>query len=260
MDLFSITEDQLFNVCLFLLLITGLFVFVLLFFVTAPYGRHTRKGWGPGIENKTAWVIMEAFPPIVFVCYFFFGTWKTGLMPVVFIGLWMIHYLYRAFLFPFLLRGRKIMPLSILLFGIIFNTVNAYTQGRYLFFLSPGIQKYSADWILTPQFITGAALFLTGFFLHVSSDSITRNLRRQGETEYKIPFGGMYRWISCPNYLGEIIQWAGWALLTWSIPGLLFAFWTAANLIPRAASNHKWYKKNFNDYPSERKAVIPFIL
>jgi len=241
------------------MLVTGMCVFGILFFIPAPYGRHNRKGWGPGIENKTAWVIMEAFPPVVFVIFFFMGTWKTGLMPNIFLGIWLIHYLYRAFLFPFLLRGKRTMPLSILLFGIIFNTVNAYTQGKYLFFLSPGNAKYSVDWILKPQFIIGAAFFFTGFFIHVSSDSITRNLREPGESEYKIPKGGMYNFISCPNYLGEIIQWTGWALLTWSLPGLLFAFWTVANLLPRAQSNHKWYKNTFNDYPRNRKAIFPFL-
>ena len=41
-------------------------VFVALFFVAAPYGRHTRKGWGYSVGNKLGWVLMEAPAPLVF--------------------------------------------------------------------------------------------------------------------------------------------------------------------------------------------------
>ena len=105
--------------------------------------------------------------------------------------------------------------------------------------------------------ITGLVLFLSGFILNRWADRVLHNLRKPGETAYKIPYGGFYRWISCPNYLGEIIEWAGWAVATWSLPGLAFAVWTCANLVPRARANHAWYKKHFADYPPERKALIP---
>jgi steroid 5-alpha-reductase/3-oxo-5-alpha-steroid 4-dehydrogenase 1 len=56
-----------------------------------------------------------------------------------------------------------------------------------------------------------------------------------------------------------MIQWCGWALLTWSGPGLAFALFTAANLAPRARSSHLWYRKTFADYPKERRALIPYV-
>jgi 3-oxo-5-alpha-steroid 4-dehydrogenase 1 len=67
----------------------------------------------------------------------------------------------------------------------------------------------------------------------------------------------MYRFISCPNYLGEIMIWTGWAIATWSLAGLSFLVWTMANLIPRARAHHCWYKEQFPDYPPERKALVP---
>ena len=70
----------------------------------------------------------------------------------------------------------------------------------------------------------------------------------------------MFRWVSCPNYFGEIVEWSAWALLTCSLPGLVFAIWTAANLIPRALAYHRWYREEFADYPASRKAVIPGLL
>ena len=88
---------------------------------------------------------------------------------------------------------------------------------------------------------------------------ILRDLRKPGETGYKVSNAWLYRWVSCPNYLGEIMQWVGWAVATWSLAGLAFAVWTAANLIPRARANHAWYQNTFIDYPAERKALLPRV-
>ena len=98
---------------------------------------------------------------------------------------------------------------------------------------------------------------MSRLFINRQSDAMLRNLREPGEEGYKIPQGGLYKWVSCPNYLGEIIQWAGWAVVTWSLPGLAFALWTVANLAPRAYSNHNWYQDHFLEYPPERKALVP---
>jgi len=92
------------------------------------------------------------------------------------------------------------------------------------------------------------------------SDNILLNLRKTPGNGYKIPYGGLFRWVSCPNFFGEIIEWSGFALMIWSPAGLAFAVWTAANLIPRALDHHKWYRENFPDYPQERKAVFPCLL
>ena len=103
-------------------------------------------------------------------------------------------------------------------------------------------------------------IFLAGMAVNVSSDNRLIALRRDNGADYKIPQGGLFRWISCPNYLGEIVEWCGWALATWSMAGLSFAAWSFGNLAPRAMSHHRWYHEQFPDYPEERKALIPFVL
>jgi protein-S-isoprenylcysteine O-methyltransferase Ste14 len=249
-------ELLFFNYLIVVSLVSGFVVCIVLFFIPAPYGRHVKKGWGLQIDNKVGWIVMESVSPLGFALLFFLGDWKEGFLPYLFLSLWLVHYLYRSLLFPLLIRGKKQMPLLIMVFAIVFNLMNSYLQGRHLYHFS---MPYSADWFLSAPFTVGIILFITGFVIHVSSDTITRRLREPGQKEYKIPHGGLYRWISSPNYLGEIIEWIGWAVLTWSIPGLVFAFWTAANLVPRAYSNHQWYVKTFPDYPRERKALIPRI-
>ena len=119
---------------------------------------------------------------------------------------------------------------------------------------------YTAAWITDPRLILGVALFFVGYYVNRRSDAMLAALRKPGESGYKIPRGWLYEWVSCPNYLGEIMVWCGWALATWSSAGAVFLLWTLANLLPRALSNHQWYRQTFDNYPAHRKAVFPGIL
>ena len=75
-----------------------------------------------------------------------------------------------------------------------------------------------SSWLADPRFIIGALLFVIGFWTHYRSDEILRSLR-ETDRGYQIPRGGLYRFISCPNYFGEIVEWTGFAIATWSLPG-----------------------------------------
>jgi len=217
-----------------------------------------RGGWGPQINATVGWVVMEAPAPLMFVMWFLLGSRTTSPVALVFLGMWLLHYLNRSFVFPFRRRGGgKQMPLTIFGMAILFNGVNAYINGRYLFTLGP---SYSTAWLSDPRFLIGVSLFFVGFAMNQHADQVLFGLRKPSESGYKIPRGGMYRYVSCPNYLGEVIEWTGFAVATWSISGLAFAVWTAANLVPRALSNHRWYRETFPDYPQERRAFIPYII
>jgi 3-oxo-5-alpha-steroid 4-dehydrogenase 1 len=232
-------------------------VFAALFFVSAPYGRHLRRGWGPLIPNRFAWVFMESPAALMFAVWFALGNVAKNLPILIFLVLWEFHYVYRAFIYPLTLQdGFKQMPIAVMLMGFGFNLVNAYVNGRYLFSLSDG---YTQSWMRDPRFLAGVILFLTGLIINRWADLTLRGLRRPGETGYSISYGGLYKWVSCPNYLGEIVEWFGWALATWSLPGLAFAAWTLANLAPRARSHHAWYHANFPEYPADRKVLIPWV-
>lgn len=245
-----------FRIILIVSLIVAVIVFPLLFFIAAPYGRYTRKGWGPQLPNWLGWLLMESVSAIVmFVMFRVDGASRTVTL-VIFLLMWEAHYIHRAFIYPFSLRDKwKPMPIVVSLMGATFNLGNAYLNGRYLFNL--GGSRYQAEWLLTPQFFLGSLLFIIGFVINRSADNTLRGLRKEGETGYKVPYGGLYEYISCPNYFGEIMEWFGWAIATWSWAGLAFAIWTFANLAPRARAHHKWYHQNFKDYPVERKALLP---
>ncbi|MFN2183713.1 MAG: DUF1295 domain-containing protein [Anaerolineae bacterium] len=248
-------ERQLFDLLLLGSLVVAAGTAVILVFVAAPYGRHERKGWGPTMDNRLGWIVMEAPAPVVFALCFMAGEYRTAITAQVFLFMWEAHYIHRSFIYPFGLRGAdKRMPVAIAGMGFFFNALNAYLNGRWLFTFSGG---YPNSWLLDPRFVIGLLLFVAGFVINRQADRTLRSLREQGEAGYAVPEGGMYRWISCPNYFGEIVEWIGWAIATWSLAGLAFALWTAANLAPRAHSHHQWYRESFSDYPPDRKALVP---
>lgn len=238
--------------------ISAVLVFFVLMFVTAPYGRHVRKGWGPALNSIYGWIIMELPAPLVMILLYATSDQLSNPVAITFVIMWSIHYLNRTFIYPFRLRGSAgTMPILIVASGFSFNMVNAYLQGGFIFRFA---HYPPPDYLWDPRFVIGTVLFFAGWYLNIHSDRVLRNLRKPGETGYRIPYDGAYRWVSCPNYLGEIIEWTGWAIATWSLPGLAFAVWTIANLLPRALANHAWYRGRFPQYPPERKALIPNIL
>jgi protein-S-isoprenylcysteine O-methyltransferase Ste14 len=230
---------------------------VSLLFVTAPYGRHTRAGWGPSLPAWLGWLLMEAPAPVVFLLFWLQGPHRGEVVPIVLLVMWETHYVYRAFIYPAgLRRGRGRMLVSVAAMAVLFNVLNGYVNGAWV----SGGGAHPASWLADPRFVAGAALFAGGLALNVLSDRALRRLRKPGETGYRVPRGGAFEWVSCPNYLGEVVEWTGWAIATWSLPGLAFAVYTAANLVPRALSHHAWYRREFPDYPEGRRALIPFVL
>jgi 3-oxo-5-alpha-steroid 4-dehydrogenase 1 len=147
------------------------------------------------------------------------------------------------------------MPLLIMALAVLFNSVNGSLLGLWF----ARWAHYPSDWFGSPFFITGSLLFLCGMALNWRSDYILIHLRKKGGSGYTIPRSGPFKFVSSPNLLGEIIEWGGYALLTCSLPALAFFIWTCANLIPRAASNHRWYRQRFPDYPPGRKRLLPGI-
>jgi 3-oxo-5-alpha-steroid 4-dehydrogenase 1 len=224
----------------------------------APYGRHGRPGWGPLLPARPAWILMEAASPLGMLLLFLLGRGLGDPVAAVFLGLWLFHYGYRAGIFPQLLpRDARPMPIVVVAAGAFFNVVNAYLNGRWLFTLA---EPRDLAWLGSPRFIAGTVLFLGGFLLHVLADRELRRARQAAHGDYGVPQGSLFRLVSCPNYLGEIIEWTGFALATWSPGGLAFALWTAANLVPRAVHHHRWYRARFPDQPLARRAVLPFLL
>jgi hypothetical protein len=240
------------------ILVLGLagIVFFILFHISAPYGKFLRKGWGPAVRSKWAWMIMEAPSPLL-MTFLFISAPQKNLPQIIFICLWLSHYIHRTFIYPFTQSGsNKSYPVILVCMAFIFNLFNGFINGYGVFH----ILSYDLTWMQSWQFISGIVIFMTGFAINKTADAKLRILRDGSREEYVMPEGWLFRYISCPHYFGEIIEWGGWAIMTWSLPGLAFFVFTFANLFPRGMSSHRWYREKFADYPPGRKAVIPFVI
>lgn len=245
---------------LLVMVVLAVIVYIALHFVTAGYGVMYTRRWGPTVGNRLGWVLMEAPVFVGMLLLWVFSPRRADAAPAVMASLFMLHYFQRSFVFPLLIRGKGKMPLSVILMGVTFNLVNAYMIGGWIFYAAP-VDTYPASWLAHPEFIIGTVIFFAGMYINIQSDSIVRNLRKPGDTAHYIPRGGMFRYVTSANYFGEFVEWCGYAILTWSAGGAVFALWTFANLAPRAESLHKRYISEFGDeYRAlKRRRILPFI-
>ncbi len=249
---------ETFNILLVVMAVMGAIVFVALYFVEAGYGMLFDKKWGWPIPNKIAWICMEA--PVFLVMLYLWSQSERQFetVPLLIFLFFQLHYFQRSFIFPLLMKGKSKMPIGIMLMGVVFNLLNGYIQGEWIFYLAP-TDLYTDAWLTTPQFIIGTIIFFCGMGINLHSDHIVRHLRKPGDTNHYLPKGGMFNYVTSANYFGEFVEWCGFAILTWSAGGALFAWWTFANLAPRANTIWHKYRTMFGAEVETRKRIIPFI-
>ena len=141
--------------------IIGLVVFITLFFIKAGYGMFRTSRWGISVSNKIGWILMES--PVFFIMIWLWlnSHLSYDSVPFLFFMLFEIHYFQRSFIFPLLMKGKSRMPVSILLMGIVFNLLNGYIQGAWLFHLAPS-SLYTRSYLFTPSCWVGLFIFLCG--------------------------------------------------------------------------------------------------
>jgi 3-oxo-5-alpha-steroid 4-dehydrogenase 1 len=236
-----------------------------LLFMKAPYGRFGPAKSALGVSPRLGWFLMELPATLSFWFFYLRGPRALETTPLVLAALWTLHYLNRGFLFPLLMRVPKNAPNTfgalVWVTGICVTTTHGYLNGTFDSRLGA---HFTDAWLIDPRFLGGLAIYAAGLVLNVHSDAVLRNLRSKDEVEraekvYRIPYGGGFRLVTSPSYLGELLMWTGFSIYTWGLPGLFILGITAANLIPRAISTHRWYLARFPDYPRARKVLIPFV-
>jgi len=246
-----------FNLICWIWIAVAVIIFPILLKVTQPYGRHSKNNFGPMINNRFGWFFME-FPSLaIFGYYIFIKANLLNFLILIPALLWMLHYIHRVLIFPLQIRtARKKIPLLIVLLAFIFNIINGFLNGYWFVHYAP---DYSSGVIINLRLIAGVIIFFSGFAINKYHDAILIKLRPASGDGYKIPYGGLFKYVSCPNFFGEIISWAGYALVAYNLPALSFLIWTLINLSTRALDHHRWYIKEFPEYDRERRALIPFL-
>ncbi|KAL0921254.1 hypothetical protein M5K25_008311 [Dendrobium thyrsiflorum] len=263
----SLADESLFyGAVLAIYLFSPLSVFSLLF-VTAPYGKHSRAGWGPSIPPPIAWFFMESPTLWLSLLLLPFGKHRYNPIALSILSLFFLHYINRTLIYPLRLSRFRIpgggsgFPISVVAMAFGFNLLNAYIQIRSVtHYTEYGGRAWTCGIWTASRVAIGLGIFFWGMAVNVRSDLSLLRLKAGGSGAYKIPRGGWFELVSCPNYMGEVAEWLGWAVVARSPAAFGFALFTAANLVPRARSHHQWYLKKFEeDYPRSRKAVVPYI-
>ncbi|PCH35587.1 hypothetical protein WOLCODRAFT_133901 [Wolfiporia cocos MD-104 SS10] len=212
--------------------------------------------------------------------------------PTFLSALFLLHYLNRAIISPLRTPSRSKSHISVPLSAVLFNVMNGSLMATY--FSSPGARAFLADAYTRPTFCGGVGLWAVGLAGNILHDEVLLSIRRKAKAKgkgraladdggsgkkksqkehYAIPHGYLYNFISYPNYFCEWCEWLGFALAAAQVPSFgsfaqllatlsppyLFFFSEVFLMLPRAYRGHKWYHSRFPDYPSERKAVVPFL-
>ncbi|KAI3915246.1 hypothetical protein MKX01_035505 [Papaver californicum] len=135
--------------------------------------------------------------------------------------------------------------------------IRPISENDWLVYTHPFTVLEWSQWI-------GAAIFIWGWIHQRRCHAILGSLREQKEQnvdKYVIHNVDWFKFVSSPHYLVEIVIYGGLVfasgrsgLTIW----LLFGF-VVANLTFAATETHKWYIEKFAKYPSERRAILPFV-
>eukprot|EP00440_Ansanella_granifera_P029366 gb/GFBE01031894.1/.p1 GENE.gb/GFBE01031894.1/~~gb/GFBE01031894.1/.p1 ORF type:complete len:284 (+),score=18.54 gb/GFBE01031894.1/:1-852(+) len=217
------------------------------------------------LPPRLGWWCME-FPVTVSFLYFYFvqgGPQSHELVPRICAAIFCMHYCYRGWIYPYLLRphpgAQSNFSLLPALGGWLVTVTHGYLNARW--FAEHG-KHLRRSWHRHPCFVLGLILYLTGFVALVYHDNIMRDLRPcPGGERYCIPRGGLFEYATQAVYFCELWAWLGFLLMSCGPNGAFIFLVSLANLVPRSISSHEWYLRKFGeDYASlNRRYLVPFV-
>lgn len=261
------TGDPVFDTVLTIGFAFAALVIAIGFFMQSPYGRFASEdAGGVNLNPKLGWWLMELPASVSFLVFFAWHWPAWNVTALVLAAIWVIHYANRGWFFPLAIRvapgRRSTFNISVMILGMLVVGIHGYLNATWFTIYGDHLD---ADWLTDPRFIIGLLIYIVGLGLILHSEHVVRNLRPRsnqasGGSEYRIPYGGGFRFVTSPQYLGELLAWIGFTVFTWGLPGVLIFLITAGNLVPRAFATHTWYQEKFPDYPAGRKALIPYVV
>lgn len=230
------------------------------------------------IPGRIAWLTMEV-PGVMTLLYYMktlpaqYGITDLPWQNKVLAGLFVIHYTYRAIIFPLIQPSMSPIHAVIWINAVIFQVCNGSALGGWLAAYGPTTQEAWAAQSSTLQFAVGLVLFYVGLTGNYFSDEELREIRRNEtrrqeklkekgqrniEKHYEVPNNGLFKYMLYPHYFMEWVEWVGFWIAAGfpCAPARCFLLNEVFSMLPRAVSGGKWYKEKFGEEKIKGKYVI----
>jgi hypothetical protein len=222
-----------------------------------PYGKtYTRGSSFFKVELPDRFCMITIHLPVLVVFIYAHVYFPNGDLTSVASLLYIVHYIHRGLIYPWFRRSQsKPWPLETFLYFLVEKFLETTIVGRALIFDS--VRHHVALQLFLCVGVIGCAI-VAG--VH---DYKLCGLRKSGDTGYQIPQGLLFKWISGPNYLFELLEWC---FFIWFLPINIvlatFAALVLVNISGRAEWNHDAYVKRLfkNKYLDDRCPYIPFVM
>ncbi|TID15652.1 3-oxo-5-alpha-steroid 4-dehydrogenase-like protein [Venturia nashicola] len=242
------------------------------------------------IPGRIGWMTMEA-PGFILLLYIMFTLpEQTGMdsVPIsnwAMAGMFTIHYLYRAILYPLVQPSMSPIHIIVWLAAFVFQITNATVIGGWLAGYGP---RTIYDWSGgLYRMEIGMVIWGWGLLANAFHDDDLREIRRatmrkqtkaaeekakaEGTTlekvsvekVYMIPKNGLFHYVLFAHYFCEWIEWGGWWMVGgWDcMPARAFFINEVCSMLPRALQGYDWYVDKFGkEKVGKRKAIVPFLL
>jgi hypothetical protein len=215
-----------------------------------PYGKFRTGG---GVNSRVGLALAYTAPVLVYTALWIEdrGALEAPYHLIVF----------AAFLFHFIRRICEVCvvnsysrptPLSALLSIAIFYSGAAVVCGFFqVRTLAPPSKLLM---------ILGGLTFASGELLNTYHHWLLARIRASGATTYSLPRGGLFRSVANPHYLGEILSFLGYAMMSDLLPVWGTALVVTAYLSARANSTLQWYRRQMPlQIPPGWRRLVPFV-
>ncbi|KAJ7350968.1 hypothetical protein OS493_037502 [Desmophyllum pertusum] len=211
------------------------------------------------INARFGWTMCYGIPATVYIVLWYLSGMPQSTFHLVTLITYLGHFVKRVLEALFLHKYSKkisILPATeIAMFYSLGSVVqhywcNLYTQG-------PLADKLSSNHI---AFTVGIMLYITGELINLYHHVILANLRPAGTSSgYVIPQAGLFPYIVCPHYFGELIAWYGMAVAGQHLCVYLAWLSMLCYLSGRSHQTQVWYQKKIENFPKDRRNLFPGI-
>lgn len=219
----------------------------------------TIKDLGPQISWTTVFLIEYLGPILIHLAFYFYFTLIKGtkITNTQYLALLCVcgHFMKREYETLFIHRfSLATMPLT----NLFKNCGHYWILSGFLLAYNLYRPEYTPCkfYIVLPAF----CMFLLAELGNLCSHLTLRNLRPPGSTKRGIPRGGLFEYVSCPNYTFEILAWISFSIMTGLLSSWIFTIFSGAQMYLWAVKKHRRYNAEFVTYPKSRKALIPFLV